>query len=96
MAILYTWKQKQFDLSSGRATVLDGPAVLHGIFVSVVTSAHSFDLQDGSTVKMTIPASQTAGNQISGGNSEYTTNMVLVPNGSATGKVVIHYQALER
>src|SRR5574343_1875202 len=49
------------DLATDSTTVSTGPAVLYGIYVNTVLSAHAAPIKDGTTTVLSIPASAAAG-----------------------------------
>lgn len=84
-------KMVQIDLSGNDATVVcDGPALLVGIYVDVVLSAHTVTIGDSTTVKKTLPASQAVGS-IPCWYAEFDTNITVTPNASSTGTITVFY-----
>ena len=82
------------DLSTnGPTAVYAGAAQLVGIHVVTTTSAHSNILTNGSggTTLFTIPASESEGSWIEGGNMLFSSGIYIDPNGSATGTIVVVY-----
>lgn len=97
MAKSSLWEGKEFNLAtvaalnSGTQSVADVPIEVRGVVINTVLSAHELVIKDGTTAKDRIPASATAGNTYPFGGTKYT-NMVIVPNASATGKIKVIYR----
>ena len=81
-----------FDVSNNIGTVSSKPAIVHGVYINVATSAHTVIIKDGATEVFTIPASATAGNYYSFDEAEFATNLVVDPDDSATGKITVLFE----
>lgn len=76
-------------------TVLSTPAVLYGIFVNTVLSAHTVLITDGATTVLTLPASLAAGtNLIFPGGIRFETSLIVDPDNSSTGNITLSYLPL--
>jgi len=83
------------DLSTDADTVVSAvPAILLGIFVDVVMSAHTVAIKDNTTTKITLPASTAAGTNMNCYGAKFTTNITVSPNASSTGIITIFYKAI--
>lgn len=83
------------DLSGNPSTTVSaGPAILFGIHVGVALSAHTVDIEDGATVKLTLAASTAAGTQINCHGLLCNTSLIVNPNDSSTGTITVFYKAL--
>ena len=83
------------DLSTDASTtVVDGPAILFGIWVSVVLSAHTVGVEDGAATVLTLPASLAAGTQLNCYGRKFDTSLIVNPNDSSTGTIVVFYKPL--
>ena len=83
------------DLSENSNTVIsDVPALLLGIHVNVVMSAHAVTIDDGTTAKITLAASTAAGTNINCYAGVFSTSLVVNPNDSSTGTITVFYRPL--
>jgi len=85
---------KIVDLSDNDTQVYGGPAILLGVHVHTVLSAHACPIKDGGTSGVepfAIPASTAAGTWIEGGNMRFTTDIHVDPDDSATGQITVVY-----
>lgn len=82
------------DLATDADVVVTAsPAVLLGVFVDTVMSAHAALVKDSTTTKVTVPASSAAGYQIPGYSATFATNITVESDNSATGKLLIFWRA---
>ena len=85
----------EVDLATDADVVVSAtPAVLLGIYVNTVFSAHEVNIIDNVTTKIVLPASLAAGTKISFDSAVFATNLSINSNDAATGKVVILWRAL--
>lgn len=83
------------DLSGNDATtVSDAPAMLMGVCVNVVMSAHAVTIADGGTTKITLAASTAAGTNLNHYGAIFGTSIVVTPNASSTGTITVFYRPL--
>lgn len=82
------------DTSANSTTVSAVPAVLLGIYVNTVLSAHTVVIKDGATGKLTLPASLGAGTKIDCHSATFATSLVVDPDDSSTGEIVVFWRAL--
>lgn len=80
------------DVADNSTTVYTGPVLIYGVYVNTVLSAHACPIQDGSTAKITLPASLAAGTNLSFPGVLFTTSLVVDPNDAATGNITIFYR----
>lgn len=85
-----------FDVSNNIGTISSKAAVVHGVYINTTISAHTILIKNGSTSVFTIPASATAGNYYNFDMVEFSTNLVVDPDDSATGSIVVIYEDLVR
>lgn len=84
-------KMKQIDLSTDAATVVcAGPAILRGVYVDVVLSAHAVVISDGGVTIKTLVASSAVGN-IPCYDLEFASDITVTPNASSTGTISVFY-----
>jgi len=86
--------RKDVNASSGLPisfVVSDAPAILLGVYVNVVVSAHSVNLVDGSTTKIILPASLAAGTNYNFNGAAFDTSLIVNIDNAATGKIVIFW-----
>ena len=90
-----SWKPKIVDLSNGTVTLLTTQSLVKGIYVDSVMSAHSVEIANGSETLLIIPASLAAATVLDFAGEQgvvFDNNVIIKPNGSATGKITIMYQ----
>lgn len=86
----------KIDLSTDASTTVSAnPALLFGVYVSTVLSAHTVDIEDGSTGVITLPASLAAGTNLHWPNGiRFETSLIVNPNDSSTGVIIVLYRPL--
>lgn len=82
------------DLSTDDPTVIPGPVVLAGVYVTVVMSAHTVALSDDAVNKVILPASTTANTSFDALGMKFETDLTITPNASSTGIIVVTYDEL--
>lgn len=83
------------DLSGDAATVVSSvPAVLVGIYVNVVMSAHAVTVSSNAVTKITLPASTAAGVNMNCYGAIFGTDITITPNASSTGTITVFYRPL--
>jgi hypothetical protein len=82
------------DTSNDSTTIYNGPALLFGIFVNTVLSAHTVVIQDNATAVITLPASLAAGTNLTFPGIRFETSLVCNPNDSSTGNITIMYKPI--
>lgn len=80
------------DISNNSTTVYTGPALIYGVYVNTVLSAHACPIQDGTTSKITLPASLAAGTNLSYPGVRFVTSIFVDPDDAATGNITIFYR----
>jgi hypothetical protein len=80
------------DLSGDTATTIVGPAVLLGVHVDVVMSAHAVTIGDAAVTKITLAASTAAGTNLDFHSALFSTSIVVTPNVSSTGTITVFYR----
>jgi len=90
------WDSTEVDLSDNITTILTVPALVLGVVINSVTSAHVISITDGGTQKDAIPKSATPGNIYNFGPTRYLTSLIVDPDDAATGKIAIKYRELGR
>lgn len=81
-------------VNDGPTTIYNGPALLFGIYVNTVLSAHVVELKDGTSSKITLPASLAAGSERNFYGARFETSLVIQPTAASTGAVVIFYRPI--
>jgi hypothetical protein len=79
---------------NGPTTIHAGPALLFGVYVNTVLSAHTVVFKDGTTAKITLPASLAAGSERDMHGARFETSLVIDPDDSSTGEVVVFYRPI--
>lgn len=80
--------------ANGPTTIHDGPAVVFGVYVNTVLSAHTVVLKDGTVAKITLPAGLAAGSTVDLYGAQFATSLVIDPDDSSTGNVTVFYRPL--
>lgn len=83
------------DTATDSTTVYNGPAVLQYVYVNTVLSAHTVLLVDGSTTKLTLPASMAAGSSPNIAGTMFRTSLVVDPDNSSTGNITVCFRPLD-
>lgn len=81
-------------VNDGPTTIHNGPALLLGIYVNTVLSAHTVLLKDGTAARITLPASLAAGSEKDFKGARFETSLVIQPNASSTGEIVVFYRPI--
>jgi hypothetical protein len=91
------WKHSVVDLSDDITTIVAVPALFKGYYVHTVLSAHICPIEDGTVGIFQIPASKAADSLFELDEPvRFETSLIVDPDNSATGKVVILYRDLSR
>lgn len=85
---------KVVDVADNSTTVYNGPAILFGVYVNTVLSAHALPLLDGATTVVSIAASAAVGTNITFPGIRFETSLIVDPNDAATGSVTVAYRPL--
>jgi len=85
----------EVDLATDADVVVTASrAILLGIHVITVMSAHAAILKNTSTTKITLPASTAAGTMIDCHGIIFDDNITVESNDSATGKLLVFWSAI--
>ena len=83
------------DLSEDAdVVVVAHPALLLGVYVSAVTSAHAALVKDSTVTKITLPASTAAGTNINCHGGYFSKNITIESDNSATGTLIIFWRTI--
>lgn len=83
------------DLATDADVVVTAaPALLLGVYVNVVMSAHDALIKDSTTTKLTLPASTAAGTKIDCHGGTFVINITVESNDLATGTLVIFWREI--
>jgi len=82
------------DVAADSTTAYNGPALLFGVYVNTVLSAHTLPITDASTTVVTIPASAAAGSIYTFPGIRFETSLIVNPNDSATGNITVAYRPI--
>jgi hypothetical protein len=80
--------------TDGPTTIHNGPALLFGVYVNTVLSAHTVLFKDGTTTKITLPASLAAGSERCFYGARFETSLIIDPDDNSTGDVTVFYRPL--
>ena len=82
------------DVSVDSTTVYNGPALLFGVYVNTVLSAHTLPITDSATTVITLPASWAAASMQSFPGIRFETSLIVNPNDAATGNITVAYKPI--
>jgi hypothetical protein len=82
----------QNTATNGPTSIHAGPALLMGVYVNTVLSAHTVVLADATTAIVTLPASLAAGTMVSFPGLRFETSLNIDPDDSSTGNLTIMYR----
>lgn len=78
------------DVADNSTTVSAAPAILYGIFVNTVLSAHTCPITDDVVTILTLVASAAAGTNLWFENGiPFNTSLIVNPNDAATGSLTL-------
>lgn len=77
------------------STTITGSWILQYVYVNTVLSAHTVLLVDGSTTKLTLPASLAAGSSPRVDGTMFRTSLVVDPDNSSTGNITVCIRPLD-
>jgi hypothetical protein len=81
------------DVSTdGPTTIYNAPALLLGVYINTVLSAHTVVLTDAAATVITLPASLAAGTLLKFPGVKFASSLRIAPNASSTGSVVVLYR----
>jgi hypothetical protein len=80
--------------TNGPTTIHNGPALVFGVYVNTVLSAHTVVLLDNTTAKLTLPASLAAGSERCFYGARFETSLVIDPDDSSTGNITVFYRPI--
>lgn len=83
------------DTSVDSTTVSATPALLRGVYVNTVLSAHTVIIKDDTTAKFTLPASLPAGTYIPFADAAFRTSLVVDPDNSSTGNITLIWKGVD-
>ncbi len=88
------WRAKTIDVSNGPVTVSTVGVIVRGVYVNVTINA-SIAFHNGDLPLITIPAATAAGEAYCFAGEVgvlFDTNLVVVPDGAATGNVTVMFK----
>lgn len=89
------WNYSVIDLSAGDTIVYAAPAIIGNIYVDVVMSAHAVTVKDDTTSVFNILASSAAGYSLTAmKGTRLESTLVVSPNASSTGTIVVQWRKL--
>jgi hypothetical protein len=84
----------QDTANNGPTVIHNGPALLFGVYVNTVLSAHTVIFKDDNQVRITLPASLAAGSERTFHGARFETSLVIDPDDASTGNVTVFYRPL--
>ena len=90
------WKHAVVDLSANSTTVSDVPCIVKGFYVNTTMSAHECLIKDDTTTVIRIPASTAAAAASDFDQLRFETSLVVDPDDSATGELLIMFDQMEQ
>lgn len=83
------------DTSTNGPTAIHAtPALLMGIYVNTVLSAHTVILADATTAIVTLPASLAAGTMINFPGLRFETSLNIDPDDASTGNITVMFRKI--
>jgi len=82
------------DTSTDSTTISSVPALLFGVYVNTVLSAHTVLFTDGATTKITLPASLAAGSERDFRGARFETSLICDPDNSSTGNITVFWRPI--
>jgi hypothetical protein len=82
------------DVSVNSTTVYNGPALLFGVYVNTVLSAHTCPITDAATTVVTLPVSAAAGTVYRFPGIRFETSLIVDPNDAGTGNITVIYRPI--
>ena len=90
------WQYATVDLSANSTTITTKKAILGNAWVTVVLSAHACPIQDNTTEIISFAASAAVGTTLTAQkDTQCLGGIVVDPNDSATGTIVVQYREIE-
>jgi len=89
------WLYSVQDTSTNGPTAISAvPALLCGVYVNTVLSAHTVIFKDNTTAIITLPASLSAGTLLRFPPIRFETSLNIDPDDTSTGNVTVIYKPL--
>jgi hypothetical protein len=89
------WKYAKVDLDNDITTISANPVLFKGYYVHTALSAQVCPIEDGTEGIFEIPASKAADSLFQLDEPlRFETSLIIDPDNSATGKVVVFYRDL--
>ncbi len=88
------YKYGVVDTSVNSTTVSSKPALVVGVYVNTVLSAHTVIIKDDTAAVLTLKASLAAGTFLEIPPTRFETSLVVDPDDSSTGNITIFYRDL--
>ena len=85
---------KVVDVGDNSTTVSSAPALLFGVYVNTVLSAHACPIEDNTTTVVTLPASAAAGTFYPFPGIRFETSLIVNPNDAGTGNITVAYRGI--
>ena len=82
------------DVAADTTTVYNGPALLFGVYVNTVLSAHACPITDAGTTVVTLPATAAAGTYYPFPGIRFETTLIVDPNNSGSGNITVFYRPI--
>jgi len=82
------------NLADDATTVYNGPAILYGIYCSVVASAHITAIKDDTVTVLNLIPSLAAGANLAFPGVRFETSLIVDPDNVGTGTIVVFYKPL--
>ena len=88
------YKYGVVDTSVNSTVVSSKPALVIGVYINTVLSAHTVVLKDDTVAVITLKASLAAGTMLDIPPTQFGTSLVVDPDDSSTGNITIFYKDL--
>jgi len=88
------YKYAVVDLNDNITIISTKPALVKGIYVNIVLSAHTVNIEDDTDPVITLEANLAAGTLREFPPIRFETSLVVDPDDSSTGNITVFYSDL--
>ncbi len=88
------YKYAIVDLSNNITTISTKPALVKGVYVNTVLSAHTVNIEDGIAAVIILEASISAGTVREWPSTQFKTSLIVNPDDASTGNITVFYSDL--
>ena len=88
------WRYAVVDLADNLTTITAVATLVKGVYINAALSAHACPIKDNTTTVVTLPASASAGTHYEFDGIRFESKLIVDPDDSATGSVMVEYNLL--